>query len=82
MPDQILEVQALGDDDDHPLTLVVRAAVKGVVIPLTGGLSLEVRQSVEEDDRTAVLVAVEQGKTGLRFDRQRGADEAHDRGDA
>lgn len=42
MADEIVLVQALHDDDDHALRLVVEARVQGAVKPLIGRLALNV----------------------------------------
>src|SRR5437763_15801628 len=42
MTDEIVLVQPLHDDHDGAVTLIVEAAVKGVVVPLVGGFSLRV----------------------------------------
>jgi hypothetical protein len=55
--DEVVLVQPLHDDDNGAVTLVVEPAIKGVIVPLVGGLSLRVgerllrlQRIVDDDD--------------------------------
>ncbi len=51
MTDQIVFVQALHDDDNGPVSLVVLPAVEGVVEPVIGGLPLGIGQCLLRFER-------------------------------